>query len=270
MNKKFLSILLLLNLFTFPAFSGTDKALVYNSSNGRNKVINTDGTSGQALVTDGAGNINWATVASSADITSVGDVTSGAAFDGTQGTILTGLNSLTLLGGTTTTSDLNLKTTSGVGTTGADMHFLVGNNGATEAMTILDSGYVGIATTNPATALDVAGSITTTGGINVRTSTITTSATPTPNADTTDIYTVTALTETATFGQPTGTNIINGQRLCIRIYSAAAQTLAWNAIYVNRGVTLPTLTIAGKYLRCLFEYNSQTSTWDFCSIRQES
>src|SRR3990167_4043462 len=43
-----------------------------------------------------------------------------------------------VIGGTTTTSDLNLKTTSGIGATGADMHFLVGNNGATEAMTILN------------------------------------------------------------------------------------------------------------------------------------
>ena len=34
-------------------------------------------------------------------------------------------------GGGSTTSDLSLKTTTGIGTTGADMHFLVGNNGAT-------------------------------------------------------------------------------------------------------------------------------------------
>lgn len=56
-----------------------------------------------------------------------------------------------LIGNTTTTGDLTLQTTSGVGTTGADMHFLVGNNGATEAMTILNSGNVGIGTTAPAT-----------------------------------------------------------------------------------------------------------------------
>lgn len=54
-------------------------------------------------------------------------------------------------GGGSATSDLSLKTTTGIGTTGADMHFLVGNNGATEAMTILNSGYVGIGTTAPAT-----------------------------------------------------------------------------------------------------------------------
>ena len=48
-----------------------------------------------------------------------------------------------ILGGTSTTADLNLQTTSGVGATGADMHFLVGNNGATEAMTILNNGRIG-------------------------------------------------------------------------------------------------------------------------------
>ena len=60
-----------------------------------------------------------------------------------------------LIGGTSTTSDLYLKTTTGVGTTGADMHFLVGNNGATEAMTILNNGNVGIGTTNPGAKLNV-------------------------------------------------------------------------------------------------------------------
>ncbi|TSC94215.1 MAG: Uncharacterized protein CEN87_566, partial [Parcubacteria group bacterium Licking1014_1] len=62
-----------------------------------------------------------------------------------------------VIGGTATTSDLSLQTTSGVGATGADMHFLVGNNGATEAMTILNSGYVGIGTTAPASLFHVAG-----------------------------------------------------------------------------------------------------------------
>lgn len=68
----------------------------------------------------------------------------------------------TLIGGTATTADLNLKTTSGIGASGADMHFLVGNNGATEAMTILNSGFVGIGDTSPSTALDVTGTITAT------------------------------------------------------------------------------------------------------------
>ena len=37
------------------------------------------------------------------------------------------------------------------------MHFLVGNNGATEALTILNSGNVGIGTTAPTVPLEVAG-----------------------------------------------------------------------------------------------------------------
>ena len=62
-----------------------------------------------------------------------------------------------VIGGTGTTSDLSLKTTSGVGATGADMHFLVGNNGATEAMTILNNGRAGIGTTSPDEELQIYG-----------------------------------------------------------------------------------------------------------------
>ena len=41
------------------------------------------------LENDGAGNLSWVAGAGSGDITSVGNVASGAAFDGTQGTVLT-------------------------------------------------------------------------------------------------------------------------------------------------------------------------------------
>lgn len=60
-----------------------------------------------------------------------------------------------IIGGTATTSDLTLKTTSGVGTTGADTHFLVGNNGATEALTILNNGFIGINDSSPSYSLDI-------------------------------------------------------------------------------------------------------------------
>lgn len=65
-----------------------------------------------------------------------------------------------IIGGSTTTSDLNLQTTSGVGATGADMHFLVGNNGATEAMTIKNNGQVGIGNPTPGFTLDIISSST--------------------------------------------------------------------------------------------------------------
>lgn len=60
-----------------------------------------------------------------------------------------------IIGGTLTTSDLTLQTTTTVGTLGADMHFKVGNNGATEAMTILNNGNVGIRTGIPQRILQI-------------------------------------------------------------------------------------------------------------------
>lgn len=53
----------------------------------------------------------------------------------------------TIVGGTGTTDDLILQTTSGVGISGAWMFFKVGNNGATTAMEINNSGLIGIGTT---------------------------------------------------------------------------------------------------------------------------
>ncbi len=49
-----------------------------------------------------------------------------------------------ILGGSTPTSSLTLQSTSTTGITGADIHFKVGNNGSTEAMTILNNGNVGV------------------------------------------------------------------------------------------------------------------------------
>ena len=68
--------------------------------------------------------------------------------DHTQYALLAGRSGgQTLIGGTGTTDDLILRSTSGVGATGADIIFQVGNNGATEAMRILNSGFVGIGMT---------------------------------------------------------------------------------------------------------------------------
>ena len=93
---------------------------------------------------------------------------SGALSGVTTGAFSTSLTSPYLIGGTTTTADLNLQTTSGVGTTGADMHFLVGNNGATEAMTILNNGNVGIGTTGPGAPLDILKSTIDGGAMGIR------------------------------------------------------------------------------------------------------
>lgn len=61
----------------------------------------------------------------------------------------------TLVGSTSTNSGLTIKSTTGVGASGADIIFKIGNNGATEAMRILNSGNVGIGDASPASLFTV-------------------------------------------------------------------------------------------------------------------
>ncbi|MBI3458654.1 hypothetical protein HY061_00085, partial [Candidatus Azambacteria bacterium] len=76
----------------------------------------------------------------------------------TTPTFTTNITTPLIIGGTSTTQSLVYKTTTGVGATGADHIFQVGNNGATEAMRILNNGNVGIGTTAPAALLHLVGS----------------------------------------------------------------------------------------------------------------
>lgn len=64
-----------------------------------------------------------------------------------------------ITGGTGTTADLTFQTTSGIGATGADMHFLVGNNGATEAMTIFNNATVAVGSGTPTYKFEVYGTL---------------------------------------------------------------------------------------------------------------
>lgn len=88
-------------------------------------------------------------------------------------------------------------------------------------------------------------------------------ATPTPNADTTDIHIVTALAVGATFGAPTGT-LTHGQQLIIRVKdNGTARSLAWNAAYrASTDLALPTTTILSKTLYLGFIWNATDSKWD--------
>lgn len=81
----------------------------------------------------------------------------------TAPTFLTQITTPLIIGGTGTTSSLIYKTTTGIGTTGADHIFQVGNSGATEAMRILNSGYMGIGTNAPDRLLHVKGDVS--GGV---------------------------------------------------------------------------------------------------------
>ena len=82
---------------------------------------------------------------------------------------------------------------------------------------------------------------------------------PTPNADTTDLFTLTALSVAPTFGAPTGTPV-NGQKLIIRIKdNGTARALNWNAAYVAGGASLPTTTVINKTMHLGFIYNTDNS-----------
>lgn len=58
-------------------------------------------------------------------------------------TVAGSVTSPLIVGSTATNSGLTLKTTTGVGTTGADFHLKIGNNGATDGFTVLNSGFTG-------------------------------------------------------------------------------------------------------------------------------
>ena len=72
-------------------------------------------------------------------------------------TATTSLTTPLIIGGTGTTQTLIHKTTTGVGAVGADQIFQVGSNGSTEAMRILNSGFVGINNASPGVQLHVIG-----------------------------------------------------------------------------------------------------------------
>lgn len=106
--------------------------------------------------------------------------------------------------------------------------------------------------------------------ITPRVTTIASSATPTPDGNASDLFTVTALAAGAVFAAPTGTPV-NGQALIIRIKdNGTARTLGWNAIYRAVGITLPTTTVLGKTLYLGMIYNSADAKWDVIGLSQEA
>lgn len=100
-----------------------------------------------------------------------------------------------------------------------------------------------------------------------KTTTIASSATPTPNMDDADIYTITALAEAATFGAPTGTPE-NGKSLILRIKdNGTARALYFNAAYrFSSDLPKPTTTVLGKTLYMGFVWNSTDEKLDCVGI----
>ena len=104
----------------------------------------------------------------------------------------------------------------------------------------------------------------------VRIDSVASSATATPNADTTDQYQLTALAADTVFASPTGTPL-NGQKIVIRIKDdGTARALSFSSIYRAVGVTLPTTTVTSKTLYMGIIYNSADTKWDVIAVAQEA
>jgi hypothetical protein len=105
------------------------------------------------------------------------------------------------------------------------------------------------------------------GTILRRTLSITSSATPTPDASNTDLYIITALATAPTFGAPTNTPL-DGQGLMFRVKdNGTARALAFNAIYrAGTDLALPSATIISKTLYIGVVYNAADIKWDLVAV----
>ena len=109
--------------------------------------------------------------------------------------------------------------------------------------------------------------------ISPRVNTVTSTSSLTPNANTTDTVTITALSTGITINIPTGSPV-DGQKLIFRIKdSGVAQTITWITTtggYRVVGVSgLPGTTVSNKllYVGCL--YNSLENYWDVMGVSQQ-
>ena len=100
----------------------------------------------------------------------------------------------------------------------------------------------------------------------------TSTATPTPNADLYDQYSLTALAADAAFAAPTGTPV-DGQKLILRIEdNGTARALTWDAIYEACGdgiaAAIDSTTLSKKmYVGCI--YNTANTKWDVVAVSEE-
>lgn len=187
-------------------------------------------------------------------------------------------NARTTLGlGTIATQNSNNVTITGGSITGiTDLVVADGGTGASTLTGILKgngtSAFTAVTAPSGAIVGDTDTQTLTNKAVTPRSNTITSSATPTINTDTTDIFTITALAATITSMTTnlSGT-IANGQKIIIRFLdNGTARPITWGTSYASRGDTLPTTTVISKYLYVGLIGNTTTSKWDCVAVAQEA
>jgi hypothetical protein len=95
-----------------------------------------------------------------------------------------------------------------------------------------------------------------------RVSTTTSSATPTINTDTTDIFGLTAQTvDVTSFSTNLSGTPTNGQKLWIYIVGTASRAITWGASFEASTVALPTTTVTTSRLDVGFVWNAVSAKW---------
>lgn len=231
------------------------------------------GSSAFGSFTPGSGVVTFLTIPSSANLAAAvtNETGTGALVFATNATLVTPIlgtpQSVTLTNGT------GLPQAGTVGLTTADSPQFAGINLGNASDTTLSRVSAGVMAVEGVTVPTVSSTNSLTNkSVKPQITTISSSATPTVNTDTTDFVTITAQAAAITSmttnlsGTPT-----NGQRLAYRIKdSGSAQTIAWGASFATRVATLPTTTTSGKVTGVVFWWNSVTSTWDCMAAGTES
>jgi len=106
--------------------------------------------------------------------------------------------------------------------------------------------------------------------INPRVYSTTSTSSLTPDTDSYDSIDITALAANLTINNPSGTPV-NFQQIIIRIKdNGTARTISWGTAYASAGATLPTTTVAGKWVYIGLIYNASASQWQCVAVAQQS
>lgn len=94
----------------------------------------------------------------------------------------------------------------------------------------------------------------------------------TPEIDTYDIFHLTAMSGNTTINNHSTSTPSDGEIMEFRFLdNGTARTLTWGTAYVAKaGASLPSTTVLGKNLLCIFEYNSNLAKWNLAHSGQEA